>query len=245
MGNKAIHKYEAMIGAISKLLKNGEWVATGTLSPIPVAGCLLAKHTHAPDITSIFYGDPADRMPGGLHELFGLVQKGKIDVFFLSGAQIDQQGNINLSCIGDYNRPKVRLPGGAASNMLYAMSRRTILFTTTHTKNLFVPRVDFANATAFDEEVSTPWRRGGLSHIVTPLCVMRFDIGKKKIVLDAVFPGVSLEAVVENTGFDLEVGKGEIPTVTPLRDEELKILRGPVAGEMRSIYPVFADTLWG
>lgn len=234
-----------MIVAISKILKNGEWVAAGTLSPIPVAGCLLAKHTHAPDITSIFFGDPAERMSDGLFELFGLIQKGKIDVFFLSGAQIDQQGNINLICIGDYHNPKVRLPGGAASNMVYAMSRRTIIFTMTHTRNLFVQRADFVNAAAVDGEIALPWRRGRLSHVVTPLCVMRFDEHAKRIVLDSVFPGVSVETVVENTGFDLGIGNRDIPTLDPVREDELMILKNIVSKEMRPIYPLFTERLWG
>jgi glutaconate CoA-transferase, subunit B len=245
MENKATDPAVRMIVAISKILRNGEWVAAGTLSPIPVAGCLLAKHTHAPDITSIFYGDPADRMGDGLFELFGLVQKGKIDVFFLSGAQIDQQGNINLISIGDYRKPKVRLPGGAASNMLYAMAKRTILFTMTHTRGLFVQQADFVNATAFDRDVKTPWRRGGLSHVVTPLCIMTFDTQIKKIVLDSVFPGVSLDTVVENTGFDLGIGKRTIPTVEPVHEEESRILREVVAKELSPIYPLFAKKLWG
>ena len=245
MENKATDPAVRMIVAISKILKNGEWVAAGTLSPIPVAGCLLAKHTHAPDITSIFFGDPADRMGDGLFELFGLVQKGKIDVFFLSGAQIDQQGNINLICIGDYKKPKVRLPGGAASNMLYAMARRTILFTTTHTRNLFVQRVDFVNATAFDGVVKTPWRRGGLSHVVTPLGIMRFDTQINKIILDSVFPGISVDTVVENTGFDLGIGKRTIPTIEPVSEEELRILKEVVAKDLRPIYPLFTEKLWG
>lgn len=245
MENKATDPAIRMISAIAKILKNGEWVAAGTLSPIPVAACLLAKHTHAPDITSIFYGDPADRMADGLHELFGLVQKGKVDVFFLSGAQIDQQGNINLICIGDYSKPTVRLPGGAASNMLYAMSRRTILFTTTHTRNLFVRKVDFVNATAFDSGTALPWRRGGLSHVVTPLCIMKFDTGMNKIVLDSVFPGISVDTVQENTGFDLGAGNRTIPTIEPVQEEELRILKDVVAKEMKSIYPVFTEKLWG
>ncbi len=245
MENKATDPSVRMIVAISKIIRNDEWVAAGTLSPIPVAGTLLAKHTHAPDITTIFYGDPADRMGDGLYELFGLVQKGKIDVFFLSGAQIDQEGNINLICIGDYNKPKVRLPGGAASNMLYAMARRTILFTTTHTKNLFVQKADFVNATAFDGAVKTPWRRGGLSHVVTPLGIMRFDTRINKIVLDSVFPGVSVDTVVENTGFDLGIGTRTIPIIETVRDEELRILKEVVSKEMRPIYPLFTERLWG
>jgi glutaconate CoA-transferase subunit B len=245
MENKRIYSFERMIGAIAQLLRNGERVATGTLSPVPAAGCFLAKYTHAPDMELIVYGDPGSRLSEGFHEVFGLAQQGKIDVFFLSGSQIDQRGVINLSVLGDYHRPAVRLPGGAGSNMLYAMSGRTILFANTHTRKLFVPRADFVNATAFDEAGITPWRRGGLSHVVTPLCVMAFDRDRRRIVLDYLYPGVTVDRVVENTGFDLAVGERDIPTVDPLGETDLAVLRGPVRDKMRQAYPLFARSVWG
>ena len=245
MENKPIHPYEMMIGAISRLLTNGEFCVTGTLSPIPAAGCLLARETHAPDLNPLIYGDPANRISDGLHEFFGLAQQGRVDTFFLSGIQIDRQGSINLSVIGGYDHPKLRLPGGAGSSMLYALSRRTILFTMNHTKKLFVPEVDFVNATAFDGEVKTAWRRGGLSHVVTPLCVMKFDGEKKRLVLDYVFAGVTPEEVIENTGFDLGVAGRPIPVVNPLDEASLTALRGPVLERMRTIYPLVCQMVWG
>lgn len=234
-----------MIGAIARLLKNGERVATGTLSPIPAAGCLLAGHTHAPEIELLIYGDPKNRLQEGFHELFGLAQQGKIDVFFLSGIQIDRKGSVNLSVLGDYGKPSVRLPGGAGSSMLYAMSGRTILFANNHSPKLFVPKADFINATGFDETGITPWRRGGLSHVVTPLCVMAFDRDRRQIVLDHVFPGVTVEQVVQNTGFDLAVSGRDIPVIDPLDEAYVRVLRGPVQEKMRQAYPVFARTIWG
>lgn len=234
-----------MIGAIARLLKDGECAATGTLSPIPAAGCFLAKYTHAPEMELLVYGDPENRLSEGFHELFGLAQQGRIDVFFLSGIQIDPQGSVNLSVLGDYRRPAVRLPGGAGSSMLYAMSGRTILFANSHTRKLFVPKADFVNATGFDNTGITPWRRGRLSHIVTPLCVMVFDPGRRQIILDYVFPGVGIDQVVENTGFDLAVADRNIPTVDPLDEACLTILRGPVQAKMRQVYPLFAHTVWG
>jgi glutaconate CoA-transferase subunit B len=245
MENKTIHPSERMIGAIARLLKNGERVATGTLSPIPAAGCFLAKYTHAPDLELLIYGDPENRLSEGFHELFGLAQQGKIDVFFLSGIQIDQRGSVNLSVLGDYRKPSLRLPGGAGSSMLYAMSGRTILFTNNHSPKLFVPKADFVNATGFDETGITPWRRGGLSHVVTPLCVMAFDRSRKQIILDYIFPGVTVDQVVENTGFDLAVEGRDIPTIDPLGETDLTTLRGPVQAKMRQTYPLFARTIWG
>lgn len=243
--NKTLHSFEWMMVAISRLLKNNETAATGTLSPVPAGGCLLAKATHAPDLMPMIYGDPDNWDFEGLHEFFGLAQKGKIDVFFLSGIQIDRQGRINLSVIGDYNRPKLRLPGGAGSNTMYAVGRRTILFAMTHTNRLFTSRVDFVNATAFDEGEALPWRRGGLSHVVTPMCVMAFDTVQKQLVLKSLLPGATIEGVKENTGFDLDIEGRAVETIPPLTDAEYEALRGVVRQQMMKIYPRFSARIWG
>jgi glutaconate CoA-transferase subunit B len=234
-----------MIKAIALLIADGEVAACGTLSPIPAAAMLFAAHTHAPHLTPLIYGDPTVRITDGLFEFFGLAQRGLIDTFFLSGIQIDRRGNINLSAIGDYKKPKIRLPGGAGSSMMYAISRRTILFTITHTPKLFVETVDFINASSSDGETPTPWRRGGPSHVVSPLCVMRFDEAAGGFILDSLLPGIPLETVVENTGFDLGIGTRDIPTSEPLTDEEIAIIRGPVLERLRLSYPLFVKMIWG
>ncbi len=243
MTNTAIHPFETMIVVISRLVKNDEVAATGTLSPIPAAALLLAKKTHAPDLTPMIYGDPELRITDGLHEFFGLAHRGLLDLFFLSGIQIDRRGNINLSVIGDYERPKVRLPGGAGTNMLAMMAKRTILFTITHNERLFVPEVAFVNARTVDDSI--PWRRGSLSHVVTPMALMRYDDTSRAIVLDAVYPGGSVADVCAATGFDLGGEGRDVPEIDPITDEELSILRGPVLTRMREIYPLFCDMIWG
>jgi len=243
MSDREIHPFERMIVTISRLVNDGEVAATGTLSPIPAAGILLAKNTHAKNLQVMIYGDPKLRITDGLHEFFGLAHRGLLDLFFLSGIQIDRQGNLNLSAIGDYERPKLRLPGGAGSNMLSMMAKRIILFTLTHDTRLFVPQVDFVNATAKDETI--PWRRGVLSHIVTPMAQMKYDADKGVIVLDATFPGYSTEDISNSTGFDLGVAGRDIPEVDPVTEEELSTLRGAVLSELRQIYPLFCDMIWG
>jgi glutaconate CoA-transferase subunit B len=243
MTNAEIHPFETMIVVISRLVKNGEMAATGTLSPIPAASLLLAKHTHAPDLVSMIYGDPEMRITDGLHEFFGLAHRGLLDLFFLSGIQIDRQGNINLSVIGDYEKPKVRLPGGAGTNMLSMMAKRIIIFTIVHNTRLFVPKVDFINARAADESI--PWRRGTLSYVVTPMARLKFDEQHKVIVLDATHPGHSVTDICANTGFDLGVEGRDIPEIDPITSDELSILRGDVVRKLRGIYPLFCDMIWG
>lgn len=243
MSGTEIHPFERMIVVISRLVNDGEVAATGTLSPIPAAGILLAKNTHAQNLHCMIYGDPKLRITDGLHEFFGLAHRGLLDLFFLSGIQIDRQGNLNLSVIGDYEKPKLRLPGGAGSNMLSMMAKRIILFTLTHDTRLFVPQVDFINATAKDETI--PWRKGVFSHIVTPMAQLKYDGDAEAVVLDATFPGFSVEDISKNTGFDLGTEGREIPEVDPITEEELSALRGDVLSELRQIYPLFCDMIWG
>ena len=239
----AIHPFESMITTIARLVENGETAATGTLSPIPAAALYLARLTHAPDMIPLVYGDPDLRITDGLHEFFGLANRGLIDLFFVSGIQIDQAGNFNLSVIGDYERPKVRLPGGAGSNLMCMMAGRTIAFSVTHTPKVFVQKADFINATAHDPSI--PWRRGSLSHVVTPLARFRYDPVKGSLLLDGTMPGVAVETVAQNTGFDIIDEYSEITGLQPPEPEELSVLRGPVLEKMRGVYPNFANMIWG
>ena len=241
--SEAVHPFESMITAISRLVNNGETAAAGTLSPIPAAALYLAKMNHAPDMTPLIYGDPGLRITDGLYEFFGLANRGLIDLFFISGIQIDQAGNFNLSVIGDYERPKVRLPGGAGSNLMSMMSGRTIAFTISHTPKLFVERVDFVNANA--QDATLPWRRGYLAQVVTPMAVMRFDREKGRLVLDSTLPGVTAQAVQENTGFDVLGGDAQAAAMTPPTADELELLRGPVLEKLRVAYPNFSALIWG
>ncbi|MFN8556262.1 MAG: CoA-transferase, partial [Dehalococcoidia bacterium] len=112
---------ELLAVIIAREVRDGETVAVGTLSPVPAAGAYLAQALHASQARVLVHGDPAYPFRAGTKEFFDFAQKGAIDLFFLSGAQIDVHGNINLHVVGDYERPSVRLPGGAGSGMLYYM----------------------------------------------------------------------------------------------------------------------------
>src|SRR5690606_10490969 len=122
-----------------------------------------------------------------LTDLFDLAARGRLDVAFLSGAQIDQAGRINLSVIGDFNRPKVRLPGGAGSAALMPSANRVILWRTKHDRRAFVERLDFVTGA------------GNVDRVVTPLCVFVRRDGR--LVVESVHPGVTPEYLREQTGF--------------------------------------------
>jgi glutaconate CoA-transferase subunit B len=231
---------EVMAVAFARRLNDGETIAVGSVSPIPASACLLARATHAPDARLILLGNP-DHFPfnGGMQEFYTFALRGRIDVFFGSGAQIDQHGNLNLSVIGDYARPKVRLPGGRAQGALPFVIKRFFLFRTDHSRRVFVPRVDFVTAPG----TSPPevYRPGGLAAVVTDLCVLEFSKARGRLELGSLHPGVSLDEVQGKTGFPLHAPTP--PPTTPLPTaSELELLRGAVREELEQFYPEFVRT---
>ena len=154
-----------MVVSIARLLRDGETVFHGVASPLPMVAILLAKRLHAPNLVYLNITGSVDPIPDRLPvstvgpellrgtralvtltDLFDLAARGRLDTAFLSGAQIDGEGRINLSAIGPYERPKVRLPGGAGSAALMPSANRVILWRTRHDRRSFVERLDFVTA---------------------------------------------------------------------------------------------------
>ena len=162
-----------------------------------------------------------------MFDIFSLyLQRGNVDVGFLGGAQIDQFGNINATVIGDYQHPKVRLPGSGGSMEIAAWANRCYIITP-HQKRRFPERVDFQTSIGFlsggDSRIKTGVRGGGPQAVVTNLGILGPN-EDNELVLTAIHPGVSFEQVQENTGWVLK--KASHCTVTaPPNAEELRILR--------------------
>jgi glutaconate CoA-transferase, subunit B len=228
---------EVMAVTIARRLVDDETIAVGSVSPIPASACLLARATHAPRARLILLGN-ADRFPfnGGMQEFYNFAMRGKIDVFFGSGAQIDEHGNFNLSVVGDYAKPRVRLPGGRAQGALPFVVKRFFLFRTDHSRRVFVPRVDFITAPG----TSPPevYRLGGLSAVITDLCVFDFSRERGRLELASLHPGVTLEDVQSRTGFPVHTTAAVVPSPTPTPDE-LTLLRGEVRTELENFYPEY------
>ena len=228
---------EVMAVAFARRLNDGETIAVGSVSPIPASACLLARASHAPSARLILLGNPDDfPFNGGMQEFYNFAIRGKIDVFFGSGAQIDQHGNFNLSVIGDYAKPTVRLPGGRAQGALPFVIKRFYLFRTDHTRRVFVPEVDFV--TAPGSSPPNVYRPGGLAAVVTDLCVLRFVKERRRLELESLHPGVRLEDVQDKTGFPLHAPT-PAPVMPPPTARELELLRGPVREELERFYPEY------
>jgi glutaconate CoA-transferase subunit B len=228
---------ELMAVAIAREVRDGETVGVGTLAPVPAAGVLLAHFTHAAQARVIILNHP-DYWPFryGSKEFYDFAQRGGLDLFFLSGGQIDGQGNLNLFAVGEPDHPRVRFPGGAGSAMLYYLPTRVVIFRTEHSPRIFVERVDHVTSpSASPPDVVRP---GGPWKCFTPLCVFRFDPAGRRLVVESVHPGVSREDVQRRTGFPLA---GDLATVTPPpTSAELRLLRGRVRDAVAKLYPRFA-----
>jgi len=231
---------ELMAVIISREVRDFETVGVGAASPVPAAGCILAEQLHASHATLIILGSQEYYpFPAGSSELHFLAQRGDLDLFFLSGLQMDRRGNINLHVLGEYSSPKLRLPGAYGSAMLYYMAHRVILFRNEHSRRTFVEKVDFVTAAGVTPE--SVYREGGPTLVITPKAILSWDKGAGEWVLDAVNPGFTVEDVQVNTGFNLRVA----PTVRrtpPPTELELSTLRTTVRPKLERIYPEFAWT---
>jgi glutaconate CoA-transferase subunit B len=234
---------ELLADAIVRLIGDARHVAVGNSSPIPATAALTARALgQGRPYVSLLGSRRHNLFTDGGRELFDCAGQGRVDVFFLSGGQIDGEGNINLVSIGDYRRPKARFPGSFGSSYLYYVVPRVILFRTEHSRRTLVPRVDFISAPG----TSPPHvaRTGGPIALVTNRCLFSFDRTRKRFRLDSVHPGHTVDEVIENTGFEFERPAAVPTTPMPLRST-LEVMRTRVAPEVAEVYPQFAASVFG
>ncbi len=232
---------ETMIAALAREVRDGDRAACGTLSPMPAAALWLAKLTHAPRAEVFVAGSSDWPFDGEWREFFDLAQAGGLNLFFLGGAQIDSQGSVNLMAVGPYEKPQVRLPGGAGSAILAYVVERVVLFKTAHELRGLVPRVEVVTAPGYTPELS-PWQRPGrVTRLVTPKGVFAFEPPRPPL-LESLHPGGSLEEVRQLTGFEFRAPDpvGKTPPLTPEMRERLY---GPVKEKLIRVYPHFAARL--
>ncbi len=230
----------------ARMLEDGKTIFVGV--GLPMLAAALAQRLHAPNITIIFEGGviAPEIKPGmlplstnevraarkavmlpSIDDVFFYQQRGYIDYGILGAAQIDKYGNINTSVIGDYEKPRVRLPGSGGANDIASTCSRVIV-STFHEKRRFVERVDFITSPGYLHGGNT--RReaglifGGPYKVVTDLAIMGFDEESKAMRVEAVYRGVRIEEVLENMGFR-PIIPDEVGEIEPPTDEELKILR--------------------
>jgi len=237
---------ELMVVTLARQFRSEDIVLNGTVSFIPVAAILLARATHAPGLTWVAGAVGVDAQPEPLigntldptmwkrcvmylpqEHMWSYVHRGVLETFCIRGAQIDKYGNINNTVIGDYARPKVRLPGSAGMGDMGSLDKRIFIWTTTHTPRTFVERVDFRSCAGYLDGGDSRERLGlknGPQLVITNLCVMDFEPRSKHMRLKSVHPGVTVEEVQAQTGFPLIIPK-EVPPTEPPTVEEIRLLR--------------------
>ena len=216
---------------------------------LPSAAANLARATHAPGLVLIYESGTIGAKPGRLPlsigdgilaetadavvsvpEIFNYwLQPGRIDVGFLSAAQIDKFGNINTTVIGgDYTAPKTRLPGSGGAPEI-AASCREVIVVVRQTLRSFVERVDFVTSVGYGSGPGTRQRLGltgaGPRKIITDLGVLEPDPATQEFVLTGLYPGVTVEDARARTGWALAAA-AELHTVDPPSPSELTALRG-------------------
>jgi len=233
---------ELLADVIARLIGDVRHVAVGNASPIPAAAALLARERNGNGrpYVSLLQSRKHNFFTDGARELFDCAGQGRIDVFFLSGGQIDGQGNVNLVSTGDYAHPQVRFPGSFGSAYLYYVVPKVILFRTEHSRRTLVPKVDFISAPGASEP--NTFRPGGPVGLVTNRCFFSFADGR--FTLASVHPGHTVDEVIENTGFDF-ARPTHVPQTPAPSPETLKLLREVVAPQLAEVYPQFAAQVFG
>jgi glutaconate CoA-transferase subunit B len=215
---------------------------------LPSTAANLARRTHAPNLVLIYESGTLGAKPSALPlsigdgvladtadsvvsvpEVFNYwLQPGRIDVGFLSAAQIDRFANINTTVIGgDYRRPKIRLPGAGGAPEIAASCREVVVVVRQNPRT-FVDRVDFITSVGFGAGAGDRERLGlsgaGPQTVITDLGILRADPDTRELTLTHLHPGVELDQARSSTGWSLAVAP-DVATTTPPTPDELAVLR--------------------
>ena len=238
-------KQQMMAIALAREVEDGKTYIIGT--GLPLIGGSLAKNTHAPNArlifeTGILEGNPQE-VPTSVSDLrlnheasilwpqyryFGYqtlaAMRGEIEAGFLGGAQIDPYGNLNSTCIGDYFSPETRFSGSGGANGIATYCDTVIIMK--HEKRRFVEHVDYITSPGWIDGPEGRARCGlppnkGPRAVITGFGVFRFG-EDKRMYLAELFPGTTVEDVLANTSFDIDVSRA-VPAKEP-NPEVLRIL---------------------
>ena len=236
---------EMMIAVAARMLKGARTVFVGV--GLPNIACNLARITVAPDMEMIYesgvYGARPERLPlsigdptlvsgavsvVSMADLFGLyLQRGLVEIALLGGAQIDKYGNLNSSVIGDYAKPKTRLPGSGGACEIATNAQRTFMIMRLK-RRAFVEKLDFITSPGHLSGGDSRSRLGlpgkGPEIVITDRAILNFDNADREMQLSALYPGISEKDVRAETGWDLRRAP-MIEEVSPPSPEELRLIR--------------------
>lgn len=220
--------FSYIVTNLARFIRPHEITFSGVNSALPMLACLLAKKAYEFKFTYINVAGGVDPSPSKVpisssdpvlaegtraifanEDFYDLCTRGKMDLCFLGAAQIDGLGRTNVSCIGDWHAPRVRLPGGGGGAVMLPTARRSCTWRTEHSTRTLVENLDFITAA------------GGMHGVVTPIAV--FTKVNNRLALASWHPQSSLDEVKARTGFSFD-SAGAVAT-SPPTEAELKGLR--------------------
>jgi glutaconate CoA-transferase, subunit B len=245
MSDPAYSASEMMIAVAARMLKGARTVFVGV--GLPNIACNLARVTVAPDMELIYesgvYGARPERLPlsigdptlvsgavsvVSMADLFGLyLQRGLVEIALLGGAQIDKHGNLNSTVIGDYAKPKTRLPGSGGACEIATNAQRTFMIMRLK-RRAFVEKLDFITSpghlTGGDSRSRLGLPGGGPEIVITDRAILNFDNAEREMQLNALYPGITEKNVREEVGWSLRLAV-KIEEVSAPSVEELRLIR--------------------
>ena len=213
---------EVCVVACAEAWRGDGAILASPMGLIPTLGARLARLTFAPDLLltdgEAYLVDAGDQVEGWLPyaKVFTMLAAGRRHVM-MGAAQIDRHGNQNISCIGDWKRPKAQLLGvrGAPGN---TVNHPVSYWIPRHSPRVFVSAVDMVCGVGYDRGASE------LRVVVTNLAVLDFGTPERVMRLRSVHPGVEARDVVAATGFPLTI-PDEVPVTRLPTATELELIR--------------------
>ncbi|NVM34913.1 MAG: hypothetical protein HWN81_04910 [Candidatus Lokiarchaeota archaeon] len=242
---------EMMTILMAREVRNDDVMIVGVATPMVWAAFTLAKLTHAPDaiyhyiMGNTFVLEPrqvsllylemntarAYRFQDSVECTLESLPSDKLTTIeFFRPAQIDQYGNSNNICIGDWNKPKIRLPGAAGIldfSMFY--TRGSFLYTPRHDRRTFVPTENlyFISGVGFPNGKPSICGGSGPQCVITNLGYLDFEEKSKRMRVSTIHPGISINTIKDSTGFELVIPENLKETIPPT-EKEIKLLREKV-----------------
>jgi glutaconate CoA-transferase subunit B len=227
---------------LARQIRPGEIAFSGVNSTLAMLACLLAKRAYdfhftylnvaggvEPEPRKVPHSSSDPALVAGSPAIFGnedfydLCARGRLDLVFLGCAQVDGAGRTNVSVIGDWRNPKVRLPGGGGAAVMMPTAKRVVTWRTEHSTRTLVEKLDFVTAA------------GNLQTVVTPIAVLQKREGR--LALESRNPQVTLDEIIRQTGFRFDASAAQ-PTapITPRERAALETLdpQGEFAAGVRA-----------
>ena len=220
--------FSYIVTNLARFVRPNEITFSGVNSTLPMLACLLAKRAYEFDFVYINVAGGVQPTPSKIplsssdpvlaegstaifanEDFYDLCTRGRMDLCFLGAAQIDGLGQTNVSCIGDWNAPRVRLPGGGGGAVMLPTARRACTWRTEHSRRTLVEKLDFVTAA------------GGMAGVMTPIAV--FVKRSNRLALDSWHPEASLQEVIDRTGFTFDASQAK--ATSPPSQREVDALR--------------------